>query len=75
MKFQYYCPYCEKTVSTHTLLAGNDLKLALNSEAQIELIHTPEVVEKPPAGDHRWYLNNNGKEKLRNQVASGALSL
>jgi hypothetical protein len=68
MKFQAYCPHCEQTVSTHTMLAGSELKFALDSKKDIQVIHTSD------AGDHQWNLIDGEKENLCRQLASGLLS-
>ena len=51
MKFpRIYCPFCGCEVATYTILDGDELKLALDSDSDIEMGH--------PAfpGDHRWTL-------------------
>jgi hypothetical protein len=68
MKFQAYCPYCESKVTAYTALAGNELRLALDSKGDIQVMHTTNV-------DHQWKLNNQEKENLRNKIASGDLSV
>jgi len=69
MTLQAYCPYCEKKVTALTVLAGNALKLALDSIGDVRVIHTTN------AGDHVWHLDNQEKENLRNRVASGDIAL
>lgn len=68
MNFQAYCPHCEKKVSTLTMLAGSELKAALDSSGEVKVMHVAK------GGDHQWNLNNNEKENLRKQIASGFLS-
>ena len=58
MTVQAYCPYCEKTVSAYTLLGGDELRLALDSNGDIQVMHTPGP------GDHIWRLNRQEKEHL-----------
>jgi hypothetical protein len=52
MKFpSIYCPFCgEHVVAAYTLLDGDELKLALDSDSDIEIGHAayPAV--------HRWTL-------------------
>jgi len=51
MKFpSIYCPFCERVVAVYTLLDGDELKFALDSDSDIEIGHQayPE--------DHRWTL-------------------
>jgi hypothetical protein len=51
MKFpSIYCPLCERVVAAYTLLDGDELKLALDSDSDIEIGHPAY-----PA-DHRWTL-------------------
>lgn len=69
MNFLAYCPHCEKKVSTLTMLAGRELKAALDSNGEVKVMHVAA------GGDHLWNLNSNEKENLRNQVASGGVSL
>ena len=40
-ELQAYCPYCKKTVSAYTRLRGDELKRALESDGDIEVMHTP----------------------------------
>jgi hypothetical protein len=69
MKFQAYCPYCQSKVTTNTALAGNELKVALDSNGDVQVGHLTN------AGDHQWNLNNHEKENLRNKIAFGELSI
>lgn len=68
MNFLAYCPHCEKKVSTLTLLAGSELKAAVDSNGEVKVMHVAT------GGDHQWNLNSHEKENLRNQFASGFLS-
>jgi hypothetical protein len=70
MRFVTYCQFCETKVTACTLLAGNELKLALDSNEDIEVGHPVTN-----AGDHRWNLINEEKQVLRNKIASGELSV
>jgi hypothetical protein len=45
------------------MLGGNDLRLALADNAEIEVMH----------GDHVWNLNDQDKEHLRNAKAKGTV--
>jgi hypothetical protein len=56
---QAYCFRCEKTVSAYFLLSANDLSQALRTNEDIEVMHSAED------GDHRWRLNYEEKQKLR----------
>jgi chromosome condensin MukBEF ATPase and DNA-binding subunit MukB len=69
MKFQAYCPYCQRKVTTYTALAGNELKLALDSNGDVQVRHLTN------ARDHQWNLNNHEKENLRNKIAFEELSI
>ena len=69
MKFQAYCPYCKRKVTTYTALAGNELKLALDSNGDVQVGHLTN------ARDHQWNLNNHEKENLRNKIAFEELSI
>ena len=66
--FQAYCRHCEKKVSTHTMLAGDELKAALDSNGEVKVMHLAD------SGDHQWNLNSNEKDNLRKQVAAGIVS-
>ena len=68
MKFQAYCPYCESKVTVYTYLDGSALKLALDSDEGIRVMHTADI-------DHQWNLNNHERKNLRDSIASGLLSL
>jgi hypothetical protein len=63
MTFQAYCPYCEKKVNAVTLLADDEFKHALDSDAVVKVMHLPDG--KP---DHRWHLNSQEKKHLRSQL-------
>jgi hypothetical protein len=45
------------------MLENSELKTALDSNADIEVMHITAV------GDHIWSLNNQEKENLRNTIA------
>jgi hypothetical protein len=66
MTFQAYCFACGKKVTAMTLLDGEDLALALENNTDIEVVHLTEN-----DGDHRWKLNNQEKENIRNAKAAG----
>ena len=65
--FSAYCPYCEKTVTTNTMLAGNQLRAALKSDGKIKVIHVSDV------GDHTWNLIAEEKENLQKRIADGVV--
>jgi hypothetical protein len=67
VKFQAYCPDCAIRVNASTMLTGNELQLALNSDEEIAVIHTINV-------DHQWKLINREKRTLLDRIASGSLS-
>jgi hypothetical protein len=54
-----YCPGYKKIVTALPLLENSELKPALDSNADIEVMHITAV------GDHIWNLNNQEKENLR----------
>ena len=58
-----YCPYCKKTVTALPMLDNSELKPALDSNADVKVMHIT------PAGDHIWSLNHQEKENLRNAIA------
>jgi hypothetical protein len=64
MEFQAYCPYCEKTVTAYTLLDEVDLKRALDSDRDVETMHTTYGL-----GDHQWKLIKQEKDNLRSTIA------
>jgi hypothetical protein len=66
-RFLALCPHCGKKVTAHTMLNGDDLRDALGSGSDVEVMHTA-----PP--DHRWNLSGDDKENLRNQIANGLVS-
>lgn len=67
MRFSIYCPFCETKVTAYTLLAGDELKIALDS-GDVEIGH-------PVTGpDHRWNMNQDLKDVLRKKLASGELT-
>jgi hypothetical protein len=68
MKFLAYCSHCEMRVNADTMLTGNGLHLALDSNAEIHIIHTAKV-------DHKWKQNNHEKQTLRNRMVSGNLPI
>jgi hypothetical protein len=58
-----YCPGCKKTVTALPMLDNSELKWAVNSNADVRVMHIT------PAGDHIWSLNNQEKDNLRNIIA------
>ena len=58
-----YCPGCKKMVTALPLLDNGDLKLALDSNADVRVMHIA------PGGDHVWSLNDQEKGNLRNTIA------
>jgi len=66
MTFQAYCFKCEKKVQVATNLDGGELWQALDSGADIEVMHVSDN-----EGDHFWKLNHEEKEHLRGQRAKG----
>ena len=50
-----------------TILGKKELWLALDSDADIEVMHIGEQ------GDHRWKLNHQEKEHLRKRKAEGSI--
>jgi hypothetical protein len=67
MTFHAYCPYCETKVGAVTLLGGDELKAALISDADIEVMHLSNN------GDHQWKLIKQEKKNLRKTVSEGLL--
>jgi hypothetical protein len=67
MTFQAYCFKCQKKVTAMTLLDAEELWQALDSDADVEVMHTTEK------GDHGWKPNHYEKENLRKQKAKGSL--
>ena len=66
MTVQAYCPECRKTVSAQTLLDGDQLKLALSRNQEINVIHPATFPERI---DHCWMLSDQDKKNLRNAIA------
>jgi hypothetical protein len=66
--FSAYCPHCEKTVTTNTMLAGSQLKAALKSDGKIQVIHVSDV------GDHVWNLIAEEKENLQKRIIDGTVA-
>lgn len=62
---QAVCPQCNKTVEAKPLLSENELWLALNNAAEIEVMHL--------AGDanHTWKLTGQDTDSLRKAQAAG----
>ena len=52
-----YCPTCGKKVTASTILGGDDLKRALSSNLDVEVMHIANI-------DHRWKLNEQDKRNL-----------
>jgi len=63
MSFVAYCFRCEKKVTAHTMLDGNDLLSALRGDTDVEVIHVSN-----DRGDHRWKLNAQEKTNLLNHL-------
>ena len=63
MSFRAYCFKCEKSVTVFPILGEDELRLALFTDAEIEVMHLSDE------GDHRWKLNRHQKEHLRNLVS------
>jgi len=63
MTFLAYCFACEKRVSALTILDEEGLRQAADNDADIEVMHTSDK------GDHRWMLNRQEKERLREILA------
>jgi len=63
MSFVAYCFRCEKKVTAHTMLDGNDLLSALRGDSGVEVIHVSN-----DSGDHRWKLNAQEKTNLLNHL-------
>lgn len=61
--FQAYCPYCEKTVTTISVLRGDNLKAALDADGEVKVACFPR--------DHQWNLIKSEKENLRKAIADG----
>jgi hypothetical protein len=57
MKFRSYCPHCKHRVIAYTVLTGNELKLALASNLDIEIIHTAEM-------GHQWRRYTSTRREL-----------
>jgi hypothetical protein len=68
MTLQAYCPFCEKVVAAEPMLGGNDLRLALADNVEIEVMHSTEIHEA-----HIWNLNDQDKEHLRDTKAKGTV--
>ena len=60
--FQAYCNDCQKTVTVQLLLSSSDLKLALDNDADVKVMHTV-----PNVGDHEWSLSSQDKDNMRHQ--------
>jgi hypothetical protein len=66
MSFVAYCFRCEKKVTAHTMLDGNDLLSALRGDTDVEVIHVSD-----DSGDHRWNLNRGEKDHLLKGIEAG----
>ncbi len=62
MTFLAYCPQCKKTVSALALLTNDELRRALDNDAEIAVMHTANV-------DHKWNLSTQEKKNLRKAIA------
>ena len=58
--FLAYCPFCEQKVTASPVLADAELRLALDNDIDVEVIHLTVN-----AGDHRWRLIRQERENLR----------
>jgi hypothetical protein len=68
MTFFAYCPYCETKVDNATPVLGDAaLKLALQNDADIEVVHLTGPGSSPC--DHQWRLNREEKARLRGWLA------
>jgi hypothetical protein len=63
--FLAHCNTCNKEVSALPLLNRSDLLMALQSEADVRVMHV--VTER----DHIWSLNSQDKHKLSDAIAKG----
>ncbi len=68
MTFQAYCFVCEKKVAALTLLGRNKVKLALDNDGDVEVMHTTENHV-----DHKWKLNSREKDNLRGTLDQSLL--
>jgi hypothetical protein len=66
VSFQAYCRECEATVTASPLLDADAFWLALQTDADAEVMHAP--TGKP---DHRWKLNRHEKANLLKARAEG----
>jgi len=65
MIFLAYCASCKEKVTVLPILNSTDLKLVLEKNAEVRVMHTTSK------GDHVWSLDNQDKENLRNTIAKG----
>jgi hypothetical protein len=65
MTFQAYCYVCEKTVHAGTILSDEDLWQALESGADVEVMHVSDK------GDHLWKLNREERANLLKNKTGG----
>jgi hypothetical protein len=66
MTFRIHCNECNADVEVQTFLDEAELKEALGNDAEIKVMHTSAH------GDHAWLLNQEGKDRLRHAMATGA---
>jgi hypothetical protein len=67
MKFQAYCPDCNKIVSAWTILDERNLKRALETDSSVRVMHPA------PKGDHVWCLDQTAKTNLRKATTDSLL--
>ena len=65
MNIQVYCLKCRRTVTVHSILPEDEFWLALDKDADIEVMHVSRH------GDHRWTLSELEKDNLRRKRAEG----
>jgi len=63
VEFSAYCPFCEATVTAHTILEGSELTRALETNAVVEIMHVAD-------GDHGWNLIRQEKDNLLKKICA-----
>ena len=63
------CLRCQKTVTAYTILSGEELWSAIDKNDEIRVMH----IDSESGEDHRWYLGDDKKEKLRQDHAKGLI--
>lgn len=61
-----YCEKCKKLVAVMALFTKPQAIQALQTGADLEVIHTAAC-----GGDHRWKLDNKDRENLRKGISRG----